>query len=233
MYDIVIIGSGPAGLTAAIYALRANKTVIVIEKGGFGGQMTFSPKIENYPGKITISGNELADKFVEQAISLGCVFESGEVVKIKLNSDTKTVVTDDNSFDCKSVIIAAGAKHRQLGVANENHFAGNGISYCAVCDGAFFEGKTVAIVGGGNSALQEAVLLSEICKEVIIIQNLPFLTGEKKLCDSLAQKSNVSYLYEKTVTGFLGTDELCGVALKDESTGEILQLSIDGLFVAI
>ena len=173
MHDIIIIGGGPAGLTAAIYGLRAGKTVLVLEKETFGGQITFSPKVENIPGFLALSGNEFAEKLVEQALELGAEVEMTEAVEIK-DGAVKTVVTEDGSFEAKAVIIAAGAKHRLLGVKGEEKFIGNGISFCAVCDGAFYKGQEVAVVGGGNSALQEAILLSELCSKVTVIQNLDY-----------------------------------------------------------
>ena len=181
MYDIIIIGGGPAGLTAALYACRANKKTLVIEKETFGGQITFSPKVENIPGFISLTGNEFAEKLVEQVLEQGADVESCEVLEIK-DGDIKTVVTDDSEYQCKAVIIATGAKHRMLGIKDEEKYVGEGISFCAVCDGAFYKNKTVAVVGGGNSALQEAILLSDLAKKVYVVQNLDFLTGEKKLC---------------------------------------------------
>ena len=144
MYDIIIVGGGPAGLTAALYARRANKTVLIIEKGTFGGQITYSPKVENIPGFISISGNEFAEKLVEQVLEQGAEVECCEVLSIR-DGDIKTVVTDGGEFEAKAVIIATGAKHRMLGLEKEESFVGEGISFCAVCDGAFYEGKTVAV----------------------------------------------------------------------------------------
>ncbi|MBQ4370215.1 MAG: FAD-dependent oxidoreductase, partial [Oscillospiraceae bacterium] len=166
MYDIVIIGSGPAGLTAAIYARRANKSVLVLEKESFGGQITYSPKVENYPGFQSASGNELAEKFMDQAMALGAEIELDTVTGIEKNGKTIKVIGESSEYEAAAVIIAAGSKHRQLGLEGENELIGEGVSYCAVCDGAFYAGKDVALVGGGNTALQEAVLLSETCKSV-------------------------------------------------------------------
>jgi thioredoxin reductase (NADPH) len=173
MYDIIVIGGGPAGLTAAIYALRADKKVLVIEKETFGGQITFSPKVENIPGFVSLSRNEFAEKLVEQALEQGAEVESLEVLSVE-DGEIKKVITDDGVFEAKAVIVATGAKHRVLGLENEENFIGEGISFCAVCDGAFYKDLTVAVVGGGNSALQEALLLSKLCKKVYIVQNLDF-----------------------------------------------------------
>ncbi len=229
-YDIAIIGGGPAGLTAAIYAGRANKSVVVLEKGTFGGQITSSPKVENIPGFKSVTGNEFAEKLMDQAISLDADIECCEVEKL-ICGDVHTIVTDEGEFTAKAVIIATGTKHRLLGVDREEDFIGNGISFCAVCDGAFYEGKTVAVIGGGNSALQEAILLSETCKKVYVVQNLDFLTGEDKLQKILAGKSNVEVIYGTMVKKLQGDDELGGITLEN-ADGEF-DLSVDGMFVAI
>lgn len=233
MYDIIIIGAGPAGLTAALYALRANKTVLLLEKASFGGQMTFSPKIENYPGYEEISGNELADKLFEQVLAQGADFELEEVLSLKDNGSTKTVVTDSGEHESKAVIIATGAKHRLLGVKGEEDFVGNGISFCAVCDGAFYENKEVIVIGGGNSALQEAILLSDLCKKITVVQNLADFTGEKKLVEILKSKSNVDFIFNTVVKEFTGDDELKGAVIENTETGEEKEIIFDGAFVAI
>ena len=233
MYDIIVIGAGPAGLTAALYARRANKSVLILEKSTFGGQVTFSPAIENYPGYINMSGNEFADKLIEQVIAQGADIEMEKVLSVKDNGNTKTVITDAGEHEAKAVIIATGVKHRQTGIAGENELVGNGISYCAVCDGAFFKGKTVAVLGGGNSALQEAVLLSDLCKKVYILQNLDFLTGEQKLVEKVNNAENIEIKLGTVIDSFIGDKELKGLNLKTVSTGEIYSLDLDGLFVAI
>lgn len=231
MYDIIIIGGGPAGLTAALYACRANKKTLVIEKETFGGQITFSPKVENIPGFISLTGNEFAEKLVEQVLEQGADVESCEAIEIR-DGEIKTVVTDDGEFQGKSVIIATGAKHRMLGIDGEERFVGEGISFCAVCDGAFYKNKTVAVVGGGNSALQEAILLSDTAKKVYVVQNLDFFTGEKKLVEQLEKLDNVEIILEVTVDSFVGDNELEGIVIKN-SAGETRKLELDGLFVAI
>ncbi len=232
MYDIIIIGAGPAGLTAAIYGRRAEKSVLVIEKGGFGGQVTFSPKIENYPGFNELSGAELADKMVEHAISLGAEFELETVTEIR-NGEIKEVITENGSFTAKTVIIATGAAHRHLGVEGEENYIGNGISFCAVCDGAFYAGQDVTVIGGGNSALQEAILLSATSKKVTIIQNLPTLTGEEALQNVLRSKENVEIICSSVVSGFEGADALTGIKIQNTDTGIEQTVSCDGCFVAI
>lgn len=232
MYDIIIIGGGPAGLTAALYARRANKSVLVIEKATFGGQITFSPKVENIPGFIQLTGNEFADKLVEQVLEQGADVELCEALEVK-NGETKTVVTDSGEFEAKAVIIATGAKHRMLGLPNEHKYVGEGISFCAVCDGAFYKGKTVGVVGGGNSALQEAILLSDLAEKVYVVQDLDFLTGEKKLAEQVYAKDNVEVITGTKVTAFKGETELEGVELTKNADGSVSELKVDGLFIAI
>ena len=232
MYDIIIIGGGPAGLTAALYAGRANKTVLVIEKGSFGGQITYSPKVENIPGFAEVTGNEFAEKLVEQVLGQDAEVECAEVLGIR-DGDVKTVLTDSGEFEGKAVIIATGAKHRLLGLPNEENLVGEGISFCAVCDGAFYEGKTVAVIGGGNSALQEAILLSDLAKKVYVIQNLDFFTGEEKLVEKLQSKDNVEIILGTVVEKLIGENELTGITIKNVATSEGSDLALDGMFVAI
>ena len=232
MYDIIIVGAGPAGLTAAIYGRRAGKKVLVLEKDTFGGQMTFSPKLENYPGFETISGNELAQKMLEQALALGADIDMDTVVDV-LDGDVKTVICEGGQYEAKSVIIAAGAHHRRLHLDREEEFIGNGISFCAVCDGAFYQGQHVAVIGGGNTALQEIVLLADICKKVTVVQNLAFLTGESKLMEVLKTKANVEYIFSTVVEGYEGDEELKAVRLRNTETDGHSTLEIDGIFLAI
>ena len=233
MYDIIIVGSGPAGLTAALYARRAEKSVLVIEKNSFGGQITHSPRVENYPGFIEATGSELGEKFLEQAMEQGAEIELDTVTGITGEPGNYTVTCEGGSFEGRCVIIAAGSKHRTLGLEGEEKFTGEGISYCAVCDGAFYKGKTVAIVGGGNTALQEAALLSDGCEKVFVIQNLAFFTGEKNLASRLYKKPNIEVSFSTIVTGIIGEDEFRGIKLKNTETGEESELYIDGMFVAI
>ena len=232
MYDIIVIGGGPAGLTAALYARRANKTVLVIEKNTFGGQITYSPKVENIPGFISLTGNEFAEKLVEQVLEQGADVEAAEVLKV-IDGDVKTVVTDSGDFEGRALIIATGARHRMLGLPGEEGFVGEGISFCAVCDGAFYEGKTVAVIGGGNSALQEALLLSDLAKKVYVVQNLDFLTGEKKLSEQLFERENVEVILGTVVKELIGESDLKGIKTEEEKTGQQRVLDVDGMFVAI
>ena len=234
MYDIAIVGAGPAGLTAAIYARRAGKSVLLLERGAFGGQITFSPKVENYPAFDSISGSELADRMVAQALGQGAEVEVENVTAVRDAGDHKVIETEDGAtYEARAVILSVGAKHRHLGVPGEESFIGDGISFCAVCDGAFYQNKVVGLVGGGNSALQEALLLSETSKKVVVIQNLDFLTGEGRLQELLARRGNVEVLLGTTVTRVLGSDALSGVEIENAKTGERHELPLDGLFVAI
>ena len=218
-------------MTAALYAARADRQVLLLEKESFGGQVVFSPKIENYPGFLQMSGNDFADKLIEQVLEQGVTVELDEAVEIR-DGESKTVVCASGAeYACGAVIIATGSKHRMLGLENEESFVGNGISFCAVCDGAFYQGQNVAVIGGGNSALQEAVLLSDLCAKVTIVQNLDYLTGEGKLVSLLSTRDNVDYIYGATVEKFLGDGELTGLILDQKGTK--VRLDVDGVFVAI
>ena len=234
MYDIIVVGGGPAGLTAAIYGLRAGKSVLVIEKNGFGGQIAYSPKVENIPGTICISGTEFADKLTEQAMNLGADVELENVVSVEDKDGVKVVTTEEGStYEGKTVILAVGVKHRMLGLDGEQELVGKGLSFCAVCDGAFYAGQDTAMIGGGNSALQEALLLSEVCRKVTVVQNLPFFTGEKKLADALMAKDNVEVLFGTLVTGYIAQNGvLSGLRVRGEN-GEEKTVSVDGAFLAV
>ncbi len=234
MYDLIVIGAGPAGLTAAIYARRAEKSVLVLERGTFGGQMTYSPKIENYPGFESISGNELGERFMTQAIELGAEIDMQEVNSIhRQDNGIFCVCCDACDYMAHSVIIATGSKHRLLGLSREEEFVGNGISFCAVCDGAFYADKTVAVIGGGNSALQEAIMLSDGCKKVYVVQNLDYLTGEEKLASILRKRENVDIIMGMTVDEILGEDVFTGIVIKSTDGIERTRLDLDGMFIAI
>ena len=233
MYDIIIIGAGPAGLTAALYARRADKNVLVIEKETFGGQITHSPKVENYPGFTVMSGNEFADKLIEQVMFQGAEIELDTVTAIKGDAGQYTVECERGSFEAKSVIIATGSHHRQLGLEKENKFTGEGVSYCAVCDGAFYKDKDVAVIGGGNSALQEAILLSKTSKTVTVVQNLPFLTGEIKLREEIEKTANISVILSSVVLEILGEDKFEGIRIKNTETDSESDIIVDSIFVAI
>ena len=235
MYDIIVVGGGPAGMTAALYGLRNGKSVLVIEKQGFGGQITYSPRVENIPGSLSLSGNEFADKFLEQILEQGAEVELEEVTGIKDEGDRKTVETAEGStFEGKTVIIATGVKHRMLGLPGEKELVGEGISFCAVCDGDFYKGKVVCVAGGGNSALQEAILLADKAERLIMLQDLPYYTGEQRLQDVLFSKPNVSGHVGTKINSLITDDGvLRGVEIEDRETGETEVIGCDGLFVAI
>lgn len=233
MYDIVIIGAGTAGLTAAIYALRSGKRVVVIEEDNFGGQIVESPRIENYPGIPKISGSEFAEKLLDQACALGAETELERVLSIQLDGKLKKVITNANEYICKSVIIATGVKHRRLGLPGEDALVGEGVSYCAVCDGVFFKGKDVAVVGGGNSALEEAVLLSEYCETVYLIHRRDQFRAEAPLVRLVESKKNIRILFDSIAVELVGENTLKGLKVENVKTKEQRELKVEALFVNI
>lgn len=229
MYDVIVVGGGPAGMTAALYALRNGKSALVIEKAGFGGQITYSPKVENYPGTLTMSGNEFAEKFLDQIMAQGAEVELEEVNEIIPGNPCQVKTVEGSTFESKAVILATGVKHRMLGLEGEESAVGNGISFCAVCDGDFYKNQAVVVAGGGNSALQEAILLSAKCSKVIVLQDMDHFTGEKKLQDILFAKDNVESHTGVKITGINVTD--AGV-FKGVKTN-IGDFEADGMFEAI
>ena len=232
MYDILIIGGGPAGLTAATYACRAGKSVLVLEKAAFGGQITWSPRVENFPGFVSISGNELGDKLLEQAMEQGAEVELEEITALQQADGAWRAVCDSGAFyEGRAVILATGAKPRMLGIRREEELVGSGVGYCAVCDGAFYKGKAVAVNGGGNSALQDALLLSESCSKVYLIHRRDSFRGEQKLVEALQARENVEFVLNAAVTELLGEEELAGVTV--EQNGQRREIPVEGLFVAI
>lgn len=261
MKDIIIIGAGTAGLTAAIYGLRAGKSVLVLEQGNYGGQIINTPKVENYPGIEQISGYEFAAGLFRQAEKLGMEYRSEKVIGIKeaaaeeiaaeavagedipfgredlsaadKKTGLRTVETAGESYTAKAVILATGAKNRPLGLEGEAEYTGRGISYCATCDGMFFRGKKVAVVGGGNTALEDAAFLSNYCEKVYVIHRRDTFRGEEKLVRELQAKENVEFLLNKTVQALEGGQALQAAVLYDKASGEESRLEISGLFVAI
>ena len=235
MYDIIVVGGGAAGMTAALYAQRNGKSALVIEKNGFGGQITHSPKVENFPGTLQMSGNEFADKMLDQILAQGAEIEFENVIAVEDHGDHKVVKTEEGGvYEALAVVLATGVKHRMLGIEGEDELVGEGISFCAVCDGDFYTGRRVCVAGGGNSALQEAVLLSEKCSEVIMLQDLDFFTGEQKLQDVLFAKHNVKAFTGVGISRFIVKDgESCGLEIEEKKSGVKRTVECDGLFVAI
>ncbi len=233
MYDVLVVGGGTAGLTAAIYVLRSGKTVMVVEPETFGGQITYSPRVENFPGFKSISGNEFAEMLVDQALSLGAETDFSKVIKIEDEGKIKKVITETGEHLAKSIIIATGSKHRHLGIEKEDELSGCGVSYCAVCDGAFFKGKEAAVVGGGNAALQSAMHLSAYCSKVYLIHRRDSFRGEEHLASKLSQKENIEFVLDSVVESLQGESELKGIAVKNVKTEEIRNIEIEGLFIAV
>lgn len=235
MYDIIVVGGGPAGMTAALYALRNGKRVLVLEKNGFGGQIAYSPKVENYPGSLQLSGSELAEKMLDQILAQGAEVELEKAVSVEDLGDRKTVRTEEGgAYDCRALILAPGVKHRLLGLPGEEELIGSGISFCAVCDGDFYRDQTVCVAGGGNSALQEAILLADKCRQVILLQDLPEFTGEKRLQELLFRRPNVRTRVNVRITGLvLEEGRLIGLETEDRITGQPIPEVCDGLFVAV
>ena len=235
LYDVIIIGAGPAGLTAAIYASRANLKTLIFEAEVNGGKLSKTHEIENYPGTVQISGMELADQMMNQIIEQGADIEIETVNGISAKGDNWVVSTEEGSaHEGRAVVIATGVKHRMLGLPGEEDLVGDGISFCAVCDGDFFADKVVCVAGGGNSALQEAILLAGKCKEVIMLQDLEFFTGEETLQAVLFSSPNVRAITNTAIKALrVGDDGLSSVDIADRTTGEAQSIDCDGLFVAI
>jgi len=232
IYDIIIIGGGPAGLTAATYARRAGKSVLVLEKDAFGGQINWSPRVENFPSHISISGVELGDMLLAQAMEQGADVELEEVCGITVKDGIKCVDTLSGArFEARALIIATGAKPRMLGLEREQELVGSGVCFCAVCDGAFYKDLPVAVTGGGNSALQDTLLLSEKCSRVYLIHRRDSFRGEARLVEALREKTNVEFVLNSSVAKLEGEKELEAVVV--ESNGQHRRIPVAGLFVAI
>lgn len=233
VYDLVIVGGGPAGFTAALYGARAGRSVLVLEKMAPGGQMAMTENIENYPGFDRIDGLTLAEKMKSAAEAAGAHTRMAEVTAMQLEGTKKTVTTTEGDVTARAVVLAMGAVPRTLGVTEEEEMRGRGVSYCATCDGNFFRGKTVAVVGGGNSAAEDALYLSKLCKQVYVIHRRDTLRASRTEASRLEQAENISFLWNKQVTALQHDFKLTGVTLRDTQTGEESDLACDGLFVAI
>ena len=233
MYDILVVGGGTAGLTAAIYARRAGRTVLVLEGTGFGGQITSSHLVENYPGIPAVSGLDYSDALLSQAKALGAETKFAQVTRAEQIPGGFRLTAGKREFEGKALILATGAKHRKLGLPREEELTGRGVSYCAVCDGAFFKDMDVAVAGGGDSALQSALYLSAHCKTVYLIHRRPELRAERAHVRAMEGKENIVPLLGWTVTSLQGEDSLTGLTLTAPQTGEAKALAVTGLFVAI
>lgn len=234
MYDLIIIGSGPAGLTAAIYAQRARLSTLVLEKEFIsGGQVANTYEVDNYPGLPGIGGLELGMKFREHAEKLGAEFENAEVTSINIEGTVKKVVTEDKIYEAKTVIVATGATHRTLGIPGEEDLAGMGVSYCATCDGAFFKDRTVAVVGGGDVAVEDALFLARVCKKVYLVHRREELRAARSLQEHLFACDNVEFLWNSEVTEICGEDHVECIKIGSIASGETKPLVVDGVFIAV
>lgn len=234
VYDMIVVGGGPAGYTTALYAVRAGLDTLVLEKLSAGGQMALTQEIDNYPGfEDGVNGFDLAEKMQRQAERFGANTVYAEVERLDLSAAPKELTTSEGIFRARVVVLATGANPRELGLADEAALVGRGVAYCAACDGMFYKGKTVAVVGGGNSAAEDALLLSRVAKKVILIHRRDTLRATKVYHDPLMRAQNVEFRWNSAVDGLLHGDKLTGVRLRDVRTGETTELSCDGLFVCI
>ena len=233
MTDIIIVGGGPAGMTAALYARRNNKSVLVLEAKAWGGQIINTPDIENYPVAAHISGADFASQLYQQAVGLGAELKLEKVTGVEELGKVKRVRTNLAEYEAGAVILATGSENRKLGVEREQELSGRGVSYCATCDGNFFRNKDVAVVGGGNTALEDALYLAELANKVYLIHRRDSFRGEEATVALLRKKENVEFVYNATVTALLGEKRLSGIEVTDKLTGEKRTLELKGLFVAV
>lgn len=234
MYDIIIIGSGPAGLSAAIYAQRACLDTIVIEKNGIsGGQVLNTWEVDNYPGFPGVTGFELSRQFREHANKLGARVVQDEVVQVELSGNVKKVVCEEETYEARCVILASGAHHRTLEVPGEEELRGAGVSYCATCDGAFFRGRTVAVVGGGDAALEDAIFLARMCEKVYIVHRRDKLRGAKRLQERLQALENIEFVWNSETVAIEGKAQVEALRLRQTKTGEERRLDVEGVFIAV
>lgn len=232
MYDIIIVGAGPAGLTAAIYGCRASKKVLVLEAKSYGGQIINTPDIENYPAEPHISGFDFATKLYNQAKDLGAEIKFEKVINIKNLDNEKEVTTADNTYNSKTIVLATGADNRRLGLDNEEELIGKGVSYCATCDGGFYRNKDVAVVGGGNTALEDALYLSDIVKTVYLIHRRDEFRADESIVDKLKEKDNVQFIYNSNVTKLNSNEKLESIEVTDKD-GNIKTIEVSGIFIAV
>lgn len=233
-YDVIIIGAGPAGMTATLYAARANLNTLLLERGIPGGQMNNTAEVENYPGFDSILGPDLALKMYDGINQFGVEHGYGNVVEVKDHHDYKEVITDDASYEAKVVIIATGCEHRNLEVPGEAEYSGRGVSYCAVCDGAFFRNKKLIVVGGGDSAVEEAIYLTQFADEVKIVHRRDALRAQKIIQDRAFANEKISFIWDSVVEEIKGDDQkVTGVQIKNVKTGETYEEAADGVFIYI
>ena len=233
IYDVVILGCGPAGMTAAIYALRAGKTVLLIEEAAPGGQILFAHEVENFPAFRRISGAELSDRMFQQIMDLGAVIESDRVSKVEKEDDIFHITTDYGKFEGRTLIVATGVKNRPLGVDREDALVGAGVSYCALCDGNFFKGRPVAVVGGGNTALQDALYLADLCSEVYLIHRRDSFRGEETRAQAVRSRDNIKLMLNSQVTALKGDRVVEGLTVRNNVTGEQTEIGCAAVFVAV
>ena len=232
-YDLIIVGAGPAGMTAALYALRAEKSVRLLDGAGYGGQITLSDCVENYPGIPSINGYDLAEGMMSQLRTLGVKLENANVTGIERAGDSFRVLTQTEIYESRSVILATGVTHRKLGVTGEEKFLGRGVSFCAVCDGGFFRKKEVAVIGGGNTAVQDALYLAEFCQKVYLIHRREGFRAEERLLEKVRSTQNIEIITNTVVTEMKGELRLSALSLQSTVTGEIRELAVSGAFEAI
>lgn len=233
-YDLVIVGSGPAGLAAAIYAERARIRTLVIEKGMVsGGQVLTTYEVDNYPGLPGVGGYDLGTKFREHADNLGAQFAEDEVLRIEDAGNVKRIICEHETYEAKAVILATGASHRKLAVPGEEELAGMGVSYCATCDGAFFRKKVTAVIGGGDVALEDAIFLSRMCEKVYLIHRRDEFRGAKSIQEQVFSRENIEVVWDTVVERITGTEKVEALAVKNVKTGEEREISVSGVFVAV
>lgn len=233
-YDVIIIGAGPAGMTAALYASRANLSVLLLDRGIYGGQMNNTAAIENYPGFKSVLGPDLAKDMYESATQFGAEYAYGSVESVEDHGDVKIVTTDSDTFEAKALVIGTGSEYRKLGVPGEDTYGGRGVSYCAVCDGAFFRNKHVVVIGGGDSAIEEGAYLSQLADKVTVIHRRDQLRAQQILQDRAFANPKMEFVWNSNVTEIIGDDKkVTGVKVNNNQTGEDSEIAVDGVFIYV